>query len=48
VAVIIGDEEADAGEASIKPLREERVQFRVALERLSDAVSDLLYGEESA
>jgi histidyl-tRNA synthetase len=48
VAVIIGDEEADAGEASIKPLREERVQFRVALEQLSDAVSDLLYGEESA
>ncbi len=48
VAVIIGDEEAAAGEASIKPLREERAQFRVAVERISDAVSDLLYGEESA
>jgi histidyl-tRNA synthetase len=47
VAVIIGDEEAAAGEASIKPLREERAQFRVALEKISDAVSDLLYGEES-
>jgi histidyl-tRNA synthetase len=48
VAVIIGDEEAAAGEASVKPLREERAQFRVALEQISDAVSDLLYGEESA
>ncbi|MGB8436231.1 MAG: histidine--tRNA ligase [Burkholderiales bacterium] len=48
VAVIIGDEEAAAGAASVKPLREERAQFRVALEQISDAVSDLLYGEESA
>jgi histidyl-tRNA synthetase len=48
VAVIIGDEEAAAGEASVKPLREERAQFRVALEQITDAVSDLLYGEDSA
>jgi histidyl-tRNA synthetase len=48
VAVIIGDEEAAAGEASVKPLREERAQFRVELEQISDAVSDLLYGEDSA
>jgi len=47
VAVIIGDDEAAAGEAGIKPLREERGQSRVAIERLADAVSDLLYGEES-
>jgi histidyl-tRNA synthetase len=47
LAVIIGDDEAAAGEASIKPLREQRGQSRVALERLADAVSDLLYGEES-
>jgi len=47
VAVIIGDDEAAAGEAGIKPLREERGQSRVAMERLADAVSDLLYGEES-
>lgn len=48
IAVIIGDEEAAAGEASIKPLREERSQSRVALDRIADAVSDMLYGEESA
>jgi len=47
VAVIIGDDEAAAGEAGIKPLREERGQSRVTIERLADAVSDLLYGEES-
>jgi len=47
VAVIIGDDEAAAGEAGIKALREERGQSRVAIERLADAVSDLLYGEES-
>jgi histidyl-tRNA synthetase len=46
VAVIIGDDEAAAGEASVKPLREERAQSRVPLDRLADAVSDLLYGEE--
>jgi histidyl-tRNA synthetase len=44
VAVIVGDEEAQAGEVSIKALREERGQFRVPQERLADAVSDLLFG----
>jgi histidyl-tRNA synthetase len=44
VAVIVGDDEARAGEASVKVLREERAQFRVTLERLPDAVSDLLFG----
>ncbi len=44
VAVIVGDEEARAGEASIKALREERGQFRVPQERLADAISDLLFG----
>ncbi len=48
IAVIIGEEEAAAGEASVKPLREERSQFRVALDGIADAVSDLLYGEDSA
>ncbi|MCL4799111.1 MAG: histidine--tRNA ligase [Burkholderiales bacterium] len=47
VAVIIGEEEAAAGEATLKPLREDRGQSRVALDRLADAVSDLMYGEES-
>jgi len=45
VAVIVGDEEAEAGEASVKALREERAQFRAPLERLPDAVADLLFGD---
>jgi len=44
VAVILGDDEAQAGEAGIKALREERGQFRVPMERLTDAISDLLLG----
>jgi len=46
VAAIIGDDEAAAGEVAWKPLREERAQARVALDRLADAVSDFLYGED--
>jgi histidyl-tRNA synthetase len=48
VAVIVGDDEARAGEASIKALREEREQLRVPLEGAADAVADLLFsgGEE--
>jgi len=45
VAVIVGDEEAGAGEASVKALREEREQFRATLEDLPNAVADLLFGE---
>jgi len=45
LAVIVGDEEALAGEASIKALREEREQFRATLEGLPNAVADLLFGE---
>jgi len=48
VAVIVGDDEASAGEASVKLLREERAQFRVTLEALPDAVSDLLFGTGEA
>jgi histidyl-tRNA synthetase len=44
VAVIVGDDEAKAGEAGIKPLREEREQFRVPVERLPEAISDMLFG----
>jgi len=43
LAVIVGDDEARAGEASVKTLREEREQFRVAFERLPEAISDLLF-----
>jgi histidyl-tRNA synthetase len=45
VAVIVGDEEAQAGEAGVKALREERAQFRVRLETLPNAVADILFGE---
>jgi histidyl-tRNA synthetase len=45
VAVIVGDEEAQAGEASVKALREEREQFRVSLDALPDAISNLLFGD---
>src|SRR5205814_39570 len=43
VAVIVGDDEARAGSASIKTLREEREQSRVALEGVADAVAELLF-----
>lgn len=48
VAVILGDDEAQAGEAGIKALREDCEQFRVPVERLAQAISDLLFetGEE--
>jgi histidyl-tRNA synthetase len=44
LAVIVGDEEAQAGEASVKALREERPQIKVPLEGLPGAVADLLFG----
>jgi histidyl-tRNA synthetase len=44
LAVIVGDEEAQAGEASVKALREERPQIKVPLEGLAGAVADLLFG----
>ncbi len=47
VAVIIGDDEAAAGEASVKALREERPQTRAALDALPAALSDILYGERT-
>jgi histidyl-tRNA synthetase len=46
VAVIVGDEEAQAAEASVKALREEREQRRVPIDRLPEAVADLLFGTE--
>lgn len=46
VAVIIGDDEARAGEAAVKPLRGGGIQRRVVLDRLAEAVCDLLFGEE--
>ena len=46
-AVIVGDDEAGAGEASVKLLRAEREQMRVPLDRLPGTLTDLLYMDES-
>jgi histidyl-tRNA synthetase len=43
VAVIIGEDEMAAGEATLKPLREEAEQFRVKLDALPESVADFLY-----
>jgi histidyl-tRNA synthetase len=45
LAVIIGEEEAAAGEASVKPLREAREQQRVAVAGLPQLIHELLYTE---
>jgi histidyl-tRNA synthetase len=47
VAVVIGDDEAAAGEVGIKPLRGPGGQQRVALEGLSEAVAGILYNDDS-
>jgi len=46
VAVIVGDEEARAAEASVKALREESEQRRVPIDRLPEAVAELLFGTD--
>ncbi len=45
LAVIIGDDEAGSREATVKPLRDERPQFRVSLDLLAEAVSDALFAD---
>ena len=47
VAVIVGDDETAAGEASVKPLRADRGQQRVPLDRLPAVLTDTIYAEES-
>jgi len=46
LAIIIGDDEAAANEVTIKPLRAEAEQQRVALDELADRVGDWLYGAD--
>ncbi len=46
VAVIVGDDEAAAGDASVKPLRDERGQTRVPLDHLPALLTELIYAEE--
>jgi len=47
VAVIVGDDEANAREASVKPLREDRDQKRVPLDKLPAVLTDTLYVDET-
>ena len=46
LAVILGDDEAANDEVSVKHLRREREQVRVARAALPDAVTNLLFLEE--
>ena len=46
LAVILGEDEATNNEVSVKHLRQEREQMRVARATLSDAVTNLLFLEE--
>ena len=46
VALIVGDDEAAAGEVSVKPLREAREQFRVSIDAVADAIAELIYEGE--
>jgi histidyl-tRNA synthetase len=45
-AVIIGDDEAGAGEVSLKPLREEQPQQRVAADAAAERLADLMIGPD--
>ena len=45
-AVIIGDDEAAAGDVSLKALREDQPQQRVAADNLAETLADLLIGDE--
>jgi histidyl-tRNA synthetase len=47
VAVIVGDDEANAREASVKPLREDRDQTRVPLDELPAVLTNTLYMDET-
>lgn len=44
LALILGEDEVAAGEASLKALREAREQERVSIDQLPEAVADRLYG----
>ena len=46
LAVILGDDEAAAGEATLKPLREDKPQQRVKMEDLPESVGKHLFQDE--
>ncbi|HKY02864.1 MAG TPA: histidine--tRNA ligase [Burkholderiales bacterium] len=45
IAVILGEDEVAAGEASLKALREARPQIRTSIDKVSEAVAEWLYGD---
>jgi histidyl-tRNA synthetase len=47
LAVIIGDDEAREGSASLKPLREDMPQKRIQLEQLADEIGNYLFGDDN-
>jgi len=47
VAVIIGDDEAREGSASLKPLREDVPQKRIPQDQLADEIGNYLFGDDN-
>ncbi len=45
IAVIIGDDEAEKNEVTLKPLRSAAGQRRISLDAMADALTDWLYGD---
>jgi histidyl-tRNA synthetase len=48
LAVILGDDEVQSGEATLKPLREDKPQQRVKMDQLPDAVGTHLFQDDDA
>ena len=46
LAIVIGDDEAERNEVTLKPLRVEAEQQRISLDAMAEAVADWLYGDE--
>ncbi|MDR2000063.1 MAG: histidine--tRNA ligase [Zoogloeaceae bacterium] len=47
IAAIIGDDEAQANEVTVKPLREAGEQQRVGLDVLAETIGECIFGQES-
>ena len=47
VAVILGEDEAREGSASLKPLREEAPQRRIPQDQLAEAIGNYLFGDDN-
>ena len=47
MAVILGEDEAREGSASLKPLREEAPQRRIPQDQLAEAIGNYLFGDDN-